>query len=128
MVVEDDPNDAYLICREIKKFVPQYHISHMADGLEAKEHLKSGHVPLFIVTDIQMPRMDGLELIAWIREEAHLRNVPIAILSGSEDPHHQEQCDDLQVKRILKKGSSMTELRELICRFSEQAICEVGIP
>jgi CheY-like chemotaxis protein len=51
------------------------------DGLEALEHLKT-HRPCILLLDLRMPKMDGWELLAIVRNQSELRKIPVIILSG----------------------------------------------
>jgi CheY-like chemotaxis protein len=124
LVVEDDPDAAHLICRELRKHAPECGIVCSSDGLQAKERLESGYFPLFILTDIQMPRMDGLQLITWIRSQPHLQNVPVAVLSASENPAHIERCNELKVQAFFKKGEPLAKIGLLMRRLSAPALLE----
>lgn len=89
LVVDDDP-----FYREIAGATLQaegYHVRAASDGIEALEQLS--RVPLDIaVVDLTMPRMDGLALIAKIREGKLNRHVPIVVVTGSDDTDTIEQA------------------------------------
>ena len=55
-----------------------------ANGVEAVEKLVGAKVD-FIITDLNMPQMDGIELTKWIRSNAMYKNVPLVILTTDQD-------------------------------------------
>jgi CheY-like chemotaxis protein/anti-sigma regulatory factor (Ser/Thr protein kinase) len=83
LVVDDSPVDRRLAGRLLER-PGRYHVEYASDGLEALEHLEDS-LPLAVVTDLQMPGMDGLALV----RAAHRRypNVPLILMTahGSEE-------------------------------------------
>jgi CheY-like chemotaxis protein len=83
LVVDDAPMDRRLAGRLVEKAFP-VKVSYAADGVEAMEHL-SRSLPSVVLTDLQMPNMNGLELVQEIRRE--YPQVPVILMTGkgSED-------------------------------------------
>jgi len=63
-----------------------YEVATARDGLEALE-IARRRPPDIVVTNLDMPRLDGLELIRRLRADLHLHNVPVIILSGTGHQH-----------------------------------------
>jgi DNA-binding response OmpR family regulator len=79
LVVEDHHDTSFLLCRLLK--MQGYEVEHAIDGMvgfSAAESL----VPDLIVTDIQMPRMDGIEMIKRIRGSDAGKKIPIIVMSA----------------------------------------------
>ncbi|AGZ39497.1 response regulator [Actinoplanes friuliensis] len=86
LIAEDDEEIAFILTRVLKRAGHVVH--HAPDGVAALA-LASQIRPQVVLTDLGMPRMDGLELSRSVREHPDLRDTPIAILTGSllpEDP------------------------------------------
>ncbi|MBR6591003.1 MAG: response regulator [Prevotella sp.] len=79
LVAEDDQDVAFLITEMLKE--EGYEYVWAQDGLEALE-IMDKQMPNLLITDIMMPRMDGIELIKKIREEDDKRHLPIIVVSA----------------------------------------------
>jgi two-component system, cell cycle response regulator DivK len=79
LVVEDHHDTSFLLCRLLK--MEGYEVEHAIDGMVGYNAAESAP-PDLIVTDIQMPRMDGIEMIKRIRESNACRQVPIIVMSA----------------------------------------------
>src|SRR5262245_47821871 len=89
LVVEDDSAHALFITKSLTLAQPDISVWRARDGAEAMECLRrdtAAHRPLpdLILTDIRMPRMSGLELLAAIKGDAALRVVPTVVLTASD--------------------------------------------
>src|SRR5437879_582507 len=83
LIVEDSPTQSLLLQNILEKHA--YTVSSARDGKEALEYLKE-HKPTMIVTDIQMPGMDGYELCHKIKSEEQFRDIPIMLLTSLSAP------------------------------------------
>ncbi|HXU36315.1 MAG TPA: response regulator [Blastocatellia bacterium] len=79
LVVEDHHDTSFLLCRLLK--MEGYEVEHAIDGMVGFSTANSEH-PDLIVTDIQMPRMDGIEMIKRIRESRPISKTPIIVMSA----------------------------------------------
>ena len=79
LVVEDHHDTSFLLCRLLK--MEGYEVEHAIDGMVGFSTATTAH-PDLIVTDIQMPRMDGIEMIKRIRESRPISDTPIIVMSA----------------------------------------------
>jgi len=79
LVVEDHHDTSFLLCRLLKS--EGYEVEHAIDGMVGYKAAESSP-PDLIVTDIQMPRMDGIEMIKRIRESQTGKRIPIIVMSA----------------------------------------------
>jgi CheY-like chemotaxis protein len=87
LVVEDDPGDRVLIEEAFTADGRPRTIVQAADGLAALEHLRSvERHPDLIVLDLNMPRMDGTELLGILKTDERLRAIPVVVLTTSSSP------------------------------------------
>jgi CheY-like chemotaxis protein len=79
LVVEDHHDTSFLLCRLLK--MEGYEVEHAIDGMVGY-HAAASAPPDLIVTDIQMPRMDGIEMIKRIRQSQAGKRIPIIVMSA----------------------------------------------
>ena len=79
LVVEDNHDTSFTLCRLLK--LEGYEVEHAIDGVAGFSTATSLH-PDLIVTDLQMPRMNGIEMIKRIREDFGLNGTPILVMSA----------------------------------------------
>jgi len=99
------------------------------DGLDAVGLLQD-HVPDIILLDIEMPRMDGYEVAAHVRNDPRLANVPIIMITSRVGEKHRARAIELGVNDYLGKPYQEAQLLEaiepLIARRREAHLREVN--
>jgi two-component system chemotaxis response regulator CheY len=96
--------------------ITQENITEASDGEEALEKVKSGSFDL-VLTDIRMPRMDGLEFIRSVRSELNDQALPIIIISTKGAEEDVQLGMNLGASGYLSKPISMPRLKELVKTF-----------
>lgn len=125
LLVEDDKIDAKAFLRAMKKLKITNPITVARDGVEAWELLKGyGETrferPNLVILDINMPRMNGLELLRKIREDAELHNLVVFVLTTSNDDQDKFEAYDLNVAGYMLKsdlGSSFIGAVNLVEQY-----------
>lgn len=93
LLVEDNPDDEALTLRAVKKHMP-YGIVVARDGAEALEYLfGSGRYaerdplanPLLVLLDLKLPKVNGLEVLRRMREDAKTRSIPVIVFTSSTE-------------------------------------------
>lgn len=91
LLVEDDPADAGLTKRAIKTGRIPCEVHHAKDGVEAMEFLrhqgdrfKDAPRPDLILLDLNMPRKDGREVLADLKNDPELKSIPVIVLTTSD--------------------------------------------
>ncbi len=82
LVVEDDPDVLHMIATLLKA---SYDVVLATDGMQALDVLKRTPLPDLVVTDVMMPRMDGVALAAKMREDPKLQAIPLVMLTAKTD-------------------------------------------
>ena len=90
-----------------------YRVAMAADGLQALERLQEER-PTVVLSDIEMPRMDGFDLARNIRSDPRLRSLPIVMITSRIAGKHREHAKELGVDHYLGKPYSEDELMNLV--------------
>jgi two-component system, chemotaxis family, response regulator Rcp1 len=120
LVVEDDSNDFALLERACRRITPPPTLLHFENGSAAQTYLASvldrgsPDLPALILSDIKMPRMDGFELLAWIRDHQTLFATPFIIITGSDMQVDRDRARALRADGYLVKPSGLPILVEAV--------------
>ena len=107
LVVDDHFTSQRLMSYILQKH--QYGVTTATNGREALERLASQHFDL-IITDINMPEVNGIELLGFVRSNALYRSIPVIILTGSVQDQHRIFPLDTDINAILTKPIGSDEL------------------
>lgn len=121
LVVDDSITVRRVTQRLLKR--EGYRVALAADGLQALERLME-EKPAVVLSDIEMPRMDGFDLARNIRGDARLRDLPIIMITSRIAEKHREHAKELGVDHYLGKPYSEDELLALVrsyCVVAEEA-------
>jgi CheY-like chemotaxis protein len=116
LVADDDSNDAYLLQRAFSKAGITAQVEFVQDGEQAIEYLKTVNrtsrnpVPELLVLDLKMPRVNGFEVLEWIRRQPGLRRMLIIVLTSSDEPRDINRAYDLGANSYLVKPCDMGQL------------------
>ena len=118
LVVDDSATMRQLLCMTLTRVdgITQANITEASDGREALDKVKTGRFDL-VLTDIRMPRMDGLEFIRSVRSELNDQALPIIIISTKGAEEDVQLGMNLGASGYLSKPISMTQLREMVTTF-----------
>ena len=97
-----------------------YRVALASDGLQALERLQQER-PALVLSDIEMPRMDGFDLARNIRGDALLRDLPIVMITSRIARKHREHAMELGVNHYLGKPYSDEELLGLVEHYARKA-------
>ena len=117
LLVEDDPLTVFNIRRLLLRTDEVATVTVAVDGREALDLLRGGSLSrdrLLIITDLSMPRMSGLELLAEIRADHDLRSLPVVVLTTSSEDGDRQAAFALQVAGYFVKAHSMQPFEEMI--------------
>jgi len=94
-----------------------YRVALARDGVEAIE-LLAGERPALLLTDIEMPRMDGFELLRAVRADPRLAGLPVAMITSRVATKHREHAQALGADDYLPKPFGEDELLALVGRLA----------
>lgn len=119
LLVEDNPDDAALTIRTLKKNHLANRLLHVEDGQEALDFLYQlkATFPRLILLDLKMPRVDGIELLRKLKADPLRRQIPVVILTSSREERDVIESYNLGVNAYVVKPvdfnqfvSAVTEL------------------
>jgi CheY-like chemotaxis protein len=112
LIVEDSENSAMMLEMAFSA-IPGLSVVMSSSGLDALRILHgSGSAVQAIVTDLNMPRMDGFEMIRKIREDRALSATPIIVVSADTDPATPRRVAQLGVDAFFPKPFSPAQVRQ----------------
>ena len=111
LVVEDD----LYMQAILKEFLSAtYEILISQDGMEALAFMQSGNVPDLIISDLNTPKLNGLELINQVKVSDFFKSIPIIILSGEDSSEKRIKCLDSGADDFIVKPFNPAELEARI--------------
>lgn len=114
MVVDDSLTVRKVTSRLLSR--ENYRVATAKDGIDALEQLKD-IVPDVMLVDIEMPRMDGFDLVRNVRANAETAKVPIIMISSRTADKHRDHAFELGVNRFLGKPYEESELLAQIAEY-----------
>jgi two-component system, chemotaxis family, response regulator Rcp1 len=134
LLVEDNPGDVRLTqeaFRDANRDV-QLHVS--SDGVEAMAFLRRQGVhanaprPELILLDLNLPKMDGREVLALIKQDPALKSIPIVVLTTSGAEPDIVKCYQLQANCYLTKPVGLGEFESLVKSINDFWLKKVRLP
>lgn len=134
LLVEDSPGDVRLTQEAFHGANPSVHLSVACDGVEAMAFLNNEGVyskaprPDLILLDLNMPRMDGRQVLARIKQHGVLRTIPTVILTTSDAEADIEKSYQLQANCYLRKPVELDAFERLVKNINEFWLKAVSLP
>lgn len=100
LIVDDHRANRDLLARHLEKVGHSY--DEAADGVVALDKLEAGRFDL-VLLDLKMPRMDGMEVLRWMKRDPVLQHVPVIVVSGHQDLPLTVECIQLGAEDYLSK-------------------------
>lgn len=119
LVVDDSATTRSLVASYLAE-VEQYDVVEAASGFEALRVLPARSVDV-IVTDINMPDINGLELISFVRANPNYRKIPVIIISTENTAEDRKRGLDLGASGYLVKPFGATELLQAVTTALDRA-------
>ena len=117
LLVEDNINDAELTIRELKKSNMANNLIHLKDGEQTLDFLFSQdgqQLPKLILLDINMPKINGIEVLQKIKSDPATSGIPVVILTSSKEDPDIKKCYALGVNSYIIKPVNFESFREAI--------------
>ena len=97
-----------------------YRVKLAKDGLDAMEQLAADELPGVVLSDIEMPRMDGFDLVRNLRADPRLKALPVIMITSRIAQKHRDYAHELGVDDYLGKPYDEDLLLSLIARYTAE--------
>jgi len=123
LLVEDNPSDAELAVRELRrhKFANTIHV--IGDGAEAMDFIfcrgafegrSFSHPPKLILLDMKLPKVNGLEILKAIKSDPRTRATPVVILTSSSEQRDLVESYHVGVNAFIQKPVGFDDFRRVV--------------
>ena len=128
LLVEDNPRDAELTIRALKKKQLDLNLFHVGDGVEALDFLfargkfadrNMEDPPKVILLDLKLPRVDGLEVLRTIKEDDRTRTIPVVIITSS--------AENPDISKAYKLGANSYVIKPVQFEAFIEAVSKLGL-
>ncbi|MEM6710253.1 MAG: response regulator [Pseudomonadota bacterium] len=119
LVVDDSVEDQALLRHAFRRFEDQIHLSFCSGGTDALRYFSkqapyaNESTPDVCLLDIQMPGMDGFEVLSWLKADPATCRIPVIMYSNSDQPDDVSRAYEAQASSFIRKPASVNELNEL---------------
>jgi CheY-like chemotaxis protein len=119
LLVEDDDGHARLIERNLRKVSLANPIDRVADGQEAMDYLHNAGrfadrdryaLPQLVLLDINLPQIDGIEVLQRIKNDARLQPLPVIMLTSTDNQSEIDRCYQAGASSYVAKPISIASL------------------
>ena len=123
LLVEDNPDDEALTLRALRKNNIQNEMVVARDGEEALNYLfgdagagsgKKHSLPMVVLLDLKLPKVDGLEILRRIRADSRTRLLPVVILTSSKEEQDLSKGYSLGANSYVRKPVDFTQFVEAV--------------
>lgn len=123
VLIEDSLVDARLTIEALRRCGIHHRLSLFRDGREAMEFLHQRGVfsraprPDVVLLDLFLPDTDGVAVLRQLRAERPLMNIPVVVLTSSDDGTDQRECEQLGVSSYIRKPFNEDKFLSVIRRI-----------
>ena len=134
LLVEDSPGDVRLTKEAFRDANSSIHLHVVSDGVEAMAFIRreGAHIraprPDLILLDLNLPKLDGREVLAKIKEDASLKTIPTVILTTSEAEADILKSYQLQANCYLSKPAQLDAFESLVKSINDFWLTRVKLP
>lgn len=122
LFAEDNLNDLLFVQRAIERGGLPFILYHVPNGEEAARYLRGEGsygdrecypFPDLVISNMKMPRMNGLQLLQWIRQQSEWKRLPVIVLSSAGDPEEVTQFEVLSINAYYIKPVDPKDLETI---------------
>ena len=134
LLVDDDPGDVRLTVEALKQTKMHINLSFARDGIEALAFLRhqgpfaAAPCPDIILLDLNMPRMDGRELLVEIKKDPELKTIPVVVLTTSADEEDILRSYCLHANCYVTKPVDLAQFMKVVSSIENFWFTVVKLP
>jgi CheY-like chemotaxis protein len=122
LIAEDSHDDFFLIQRAFRKAEINADLKWVKDGSEAKAYFMGENpyesrqqfpLPMLVIADLKMPKMNGFELLHWVRTRPEWRRIPFVVLTSSSQGPDINRAYDMGANSYLVKPGRFEDLLQM---------------
>ena len=120
LLIEDNPEDAELTIRVLKKHNLANNLVHLQDGEAALDFLfakGSNNIPRLVLLDLKMPKVDGIEVLRKIKNDEQKKLIPVVILTSSKEERDVIESYKLGVNAYVVKPVEFEKFVEAVAKL-----------
>ncbi len=123
LLVEDNPEDAEMTLRALRKHNLANHVHHVEDGARALAFLfatgaysqrKVANGPKVVLLDLKLPKVDGLEVLARIKSDERTKTIPVVVLTSSKQDRDMVESYRLGVNSYIVKPVAFDQFLDAV--------------
>jgi CheY-like chemotaxis protein len=126
LLVEDNETDIWLFQEAFQALSSPHELEVSRDGERALHRLRTGPPPDVILLDINMPKLDGFEVLSAVREHPKLCLIPVIMLSSSRDQRDVRRAHELGANSYLCKSTQ--DFTDLVGDFDRYWLRRAELP
>ncbi len=128
LLIEDNPDDEMLTLRAFQKAGYDKHLMVVRDGAEALEYIFNRGIfadknkfprPELILLDLKLPKIDGRDVLKYIRNDTSTQFIPVVILTSSIEEADISSCYEMRGNSYIRKPIDFDHFKKLIERVCE---------
>ena len=137
LYIEDNADDFFLFKLASRKCGTPFSLRHAADGEQAIDYLGGAGdyvdreeypFPDLVLLDLKMPRLDGFEVLEWIRTNPVTKTLPVVVLAGSSFRADVRRALELGANSYAVKPAKFEELQVLIDQIADVWLAREKVP
>jgi CheY-like chemotaxis protein len=134
LLVEDSPSDARLTMEALRDGKLRNNLTIVTDGAEAMKYLKregayaSATRPDLILLDLNLPKMDGREVLRRIKTDAALQSIPVVVLTTSEAEEDVVKAYEFHANCYIRKPVDLDSFLEIVSQIESFWLTVVKLP
>ncbi|MCU7494613.1 MAG: response regulator [Ignavibacteria bacterium] len=123
LLVDDNKADIWMIDDFIRERKHNVKLTVLRDGQEAVSYLnkesdfQDAPDPSLIVLDLNMPRLNGKEVLSRISQNGRFSHIPVVVLTSSSNPRDEEECRQLGADYYFTKPASLEDYDFIVSSF-----------